>query len=329
MSTPEFYEVLGIEPHASADQIKKAYRTLSLKYHPDRTQGDEKSSEIYKKINEAYETLGDQDKRKEYDTQQKFSGGIGDFASFFGGQPPMPPGFMQGEMPGFSDPNELFSALFSGNMGGNFVPPPGTQMKFQVFQNGVPVEVNFDPNVLHKPTAITSHLKIGMDIVLTGGKVPFEIERWVLQNGQKVFEKQKVYVDITQGMDDGEVLLLENHGHVLNENCKGDVKLIVKVENDTEYVRRGLDLFVEKSISLKDALCGFSFELKYLNGKTYSIANKASSMVITPGYQKTIPNMGISRGGTTGSLIIAFIVKFPEAGELDEPSLEKLREVLP
>ena len=64
MTKNNYYEVLGLESNASTDDIKKAYRKLSLKHHPDRTQNDPNSCEIFQMINEAYETLGDEDKKK-------------------------------------------------------------------------------------------------------------------------------------------------------------------------------------------------------------------------------------------------------------------------
>jgi DnaJ-class molecular chaperone len=77
---------------------------------------------------------------------------------------------------------------------------------------------------------------------------------------------------------------------------------------------------------LKESLCGFSFELKYLNGRTYTItnANKVGN-VISPNYKKIIPNMGLERDGHIGNLVIIFNVSFPE--QLSESVLEELKKI--
>ena len=96
--------------------------------------------------------------------------------------------------------------------------------------------------------------------------IPVDIERWIMENGNKVFEKETLYIPIPQGIDDNEIILLREKGNVVNENMKGDVKIFVKIENKTEFERKGLDLHYLKRISLKDALCGFTFDINYLNG---------------------------------------------------------------
>jgi DnaJ family protein A protein 2 len=106
---------------------------------------------------------------------------------------------------------------------------------------------------------------------------------------------------------------------------KGDVKIFVKVENKTEFERKGLDLHYSKTISLKDALCGFTFDINYLNGKIYTL-NNHSGNIIRPNYNKVIPNMGLERDGHTGNLIITFQVDFPD--KLDEDKMNKLKEIL-
>ena len=66
-------------------------------------------------------------------------------------------------------------------------------------------------------------------------------------------------------------------GNVLRDDCRGDIKIIIKIENNTEFKRSGLDLIYVKMITLKEALCGFTFELKYITGKTYTINNNCNN----------------------------------------------------
>jgi DnaJ family protein A protein 2 len=318
-----FYNVLGVPETSTGEDIKKAYRKMSLKYHPDKNNGDPESVKMFQKISEAYEVLSDAQKRNEYDTTRKnpfmrmaqqgggmHSGGMpfdqmDDFLSniIFGGLGGMPfgPGGMPGGMP--------FGP------GGMPFPPGGPNIR--IFRNGVPVNFGHE-----KPQPITNTLTINMETVLNGGKIPIEIERWILENGNKVHEKQTLYVDIVKGIDNNEIIVLKDQGNVVNEQCKGDVKIYIKIENDSEFQRRGLDLILEKRISLKEALCGFSFDLKYINGKVYTINNHAGN-VIPPEYQKVIPNMGLTRDNHTGNLIIIFHVDFPEKMTLENIEILK------
>jgi DnaJ-class molecular chaperone len=326
MSEESYYKTLGVPENASQDEIKKAYRKMSLKYHPDKNQGDPTAESTFKKINEAFQVIGDADERKKYDMQNSnpfmrmnSMGGFGQefenidelFANiFFGGG--------MGGMPGMPGP--------MGGMPGGM--PFGANPNIRVFHNGMPVNIGMRQNMaqnLQKPTPIIKSVTISMEQVLTGANVPVEIERWIVENGHKVFEQETLYVTVNKGVDDNEIIILREKGNVLAETCKGDVKVFIKVENNTDFQRRGLDLILIKTISLKEALCGFSFELKYVNNKIYTINNNSGN-IIKPGYEKVIPNMGLVRDGHTGNLVIVFQVDFPD--KLEEEKLKALKDLL-
>jgi DnaJ family protein A protein 2 len=188
----------------------------------------------------------------------------------------------------------------------------------------MPVNLQGFSQTIQKPTPIIQNVTIPIDKILTGTTIPLDIERWLIQDGNKVFEKETIYVTIPKGIDDGEIVVLRDKGNILREDCKGDVKLFIKIDNDTEFKRSGLDLLLDKTITVKEALCGFSFELKYITGKTYTI-NNASGNIISHGYRKIVPNMGFTREQHTGNLIILFNVKFPE--KLSDDVLEQLRKI--
>jgi DnaJ-class molecular chaperone len=99
----------------------------------------------------------------------------------------------------------------------------------------------------------------------------------------------------------------------------------MNIKNDTLFKRQGLDLILEKNISLKESLCGFSFEINYINNKSYTLHNNKGN-IIPPEYRKIYPNMGLKRGENTGNMIIHFHLDFPET--LTEEQIEKLQEVL-
>lgn len=330
----DFYKILGIGENASHDEIKKAYRGLSLKFHPDRNPAPE-ATERFKQINEAYEVLGDEQKRKQYEMERKnpfmrmgnmgngmHSGpNMGDMddilKAFFGGMP-----FMNGMggMGGFNM-NDMDDLKPMGGMPG-FPPgfPPGAQ--FHVFHNGRPVNIN---QQFQKPSPINKTVTIDIEQVYNGATIPLDIERWINDNGTKIFEKETLYVTIPKGIDENEIILLKDKGNVINDQYKGDVKIFIKIINNTDIKRNGLDLLYEKNISLKEALCGFTFEIKFINGKIYTLNNNSGN-IISPEYRKIIPNMGLTRENHTGNLIVIFHVEFPEKLTIEQ--IKNLNDIL-
>jgi len=314
--TDNFYNILGINEKASKDEIKKAYRGLQMKWHPDKNPGNASAINMTQKINEAYETLGDEQKRTEYDDVRNNSNPFMRMNSMNHGH--MNTGGMEMPM------DDIFSMFFGGGMPG--IPgmsgmPPGARI--HVFGgSGGPMGFH---QALQKPTPIIKTLYVNMEQVLTGATIPLDIERWVMENGIKVHEPEMVYVSVPQGIDDGEIIVLRDKGNIINENQKGDVKVFIKINNDTNFKRSGLDLILEKNITLKEALCGFSFEIKYINGKSYTLNNNKGN-IIPPEYKKVYPNMGLTRENHKGNMIIHFHVEFPET--LTPEQITKLSEVL-
>ena len=316
----DLYSVLGLTSTATKEEIKKAYRSLSLKFHPDKTGGNLDAITKFQKISEAYETLGDEQRRAEYD--------------FMGKNQSMRMGGCQ-EMP-FQDMEDILSAIFGGGGGpmfGGGGGPFGGNMgpKIHVFRagggggGGGGIPNMFFEQALQKPTPIIKTITITMDVVLTGGKIPVEIERFIVEHGHKICETETIYVDIPMGIDDNEIILLRDKGNVQTENSKGDIKIFIKINNNTNFERRGLDLIMNKNITLKESLCGFSFDLNYVNGKNYTL-NNSSGNIIPPEYVKVIPNMGLTRAGHTGNLLVHFHVDFPE--KLSDEKMNALREIL-
>lgn len=317
-----FYNILGVDEKATKDEIKKAYRGLQMKWHPDKNLGSEESKRMSEKINGAYEVLGDDEKRDEYDnsrnnpfTRMNSQGGGGMevpmddiFNMFFGGMPGM------GGFPGMQGfPGMPMGGMPMGGM------PPGS--KIHIFNGG---HMGFQ-QAISKPVPILKTIEINMSQVLSGASIPLEIERWILENGIKVHEKETIYVSIPQGIDDNEMVILRDKGNVLNENVKGDVKIFVKIKNESGFKRLGLDLILDKKISLKESLCGFTFEINYINGKSYTLNNNKGN-IIPPEYKKIYPGMGLTRGEHKGNMIIHFHVEFPD--KLSEEQITKLSEVL-
>lgn len=309
-----FYDILGVSEKSTKDEIKKAYRGMQMKYHPDKNSGSQESVEMTKKINEAYETLGDEQARTQYDNVRLHPN---PFSRMTG----------QGGVGGMEVPiDDIFNMFFGGGMNPFGMPPgmpqgmpPGTRV--HIF-NGRPMGFQ---QAMSKPLPIMKTININMEQVLNGANIPIEIERWVMETDLKVFESETIYVTIPQGIDENEMIVLRDKGHVINETVKGDVKLSVKITNDTMFKRSGLDLIIDKTISLKESLCGFTFEIKYLNGKAYTLNNNKGN-IIPPEYRKIYPNMGLTRGEHKGNMIIHFHVEFPE--KLTDEQITSLTNVL-
>ena len=273
-----FYSILGVPENASPEQLKKQYRKLSLDFHPDRPTGD---ASKFKLINEAYETLSDDQRRKQYD-RELHPQDLNLFDMMFGGDPFMMPGM-----------------------------PPHMNVMFQQ---------------ILKPPPMTITANITLDQAYTGCKLSIVIERWIHHNQIKQLETETCYIDIPQGIDSNECLLLPNKGNMGHDGTLGDVRILIQVSNTTKLTRKGLDLHYLHTLTLKEALCGFSFELEYLQGKSFSI-NNTTGNIVQPNYKKVVPQLGMKRESSVGNLIIEFQVKFPTT--LSSETLTALHALLP
>jgi DnaJ-class molecular chaperone len=307
----DYYKILNVNENASQEEIKKSYRKLQLNYHPDKNNNTNESIEMTQKINEAYDILGDEEKRKQYHMnhmnhmnlnndifdnpifEDLFNNPFGPFGAFGGGL--------------FNNVNKNMSMQMPNNI--------------KIFHNGLPVHIHEQMN---KPTPIIKNITINMIQVLEGCIIPCEIERWNIENDIKIHEKELLYINIPKSIDNGEIIILKEKGNKINEFLKGDIKFIIEVKNETKFTRNGLDLIYNKSLTLKEALCGFSFDLEHINKKIYTLNNN-SGIIIYPKYQKVIPNLGLQRDNYKGNLIIIFDVEFPTI--LNNDQIMKLKEI--
>jgi len=316
--TENYYEILGVSQDANENDIKKAFRSLSLRHHPDRG-GDQ---EVFKRVSSAYETLSDTDKRRQYDMEQQ-GGGRGIFPGGFpgGGGFPGFPGFAFHTHHGSMDDdlqnvNNIFETFFNGMQFG----PGGPEIR--VFHNG---GGNIFQN-FQKPPPIVKNIKITLEQSYKGASIPIEIERTVMENNIRTIEKETIYINIPPGIDENEMIIMRDRGNVLNESIRGDIKIIITIENTTYFTRQGLDLIFKKTITLKEALCGFSFEIMHLSGKQLFLNNEQNITIIKPFDKKIIPNIGFQRDNNLGSLIIEFEVAFPSS--LNQEQIDSIKNIL-
>ena len=231
---------------------------------------------------------------------------------------------MQGGPMNMGGAEDIFKMFFGGGMPFGF---SGGPANVQMFHNGRPVNMGS----VMKPSPINKTIEISIEEAFTGVNKPVEIERWIQMNGTKRVEKERLYIPIPAGIDNQEIIVVEGKGNVVNENIKGDIKIYINVKNNTQFGRDGLNLIYKQSISLKDALTGFKFDIKHISGKTYTINNN-NGKIITPNYSKTIQHMGMKRERKhpappmVGNLIIIFEVEFPN--NLTEEQCKILKECL-
>lgn len=322
------YQTLDVSKDASEQDIKKSYRKLSLQYHPDRNGGNEEATEKYKKINEAYEVLSDSQKRQEYDMGGSFHGGrqmdaeMGDINNIinmmFGGGGGGGGGFPRGSMGGFpGGPGIRVFHTGSGGgggfPGGGFPGFPGGGMD-QFFQQ------------INRPPPIVKNIIISLEQAYHGANISIEIEKKVSAAFGHAIQTDTINIQIPAGIDENEVMILREQGHILNDDVKGDVKLTFGIQNTSIFKRQGLDLIYMKDISLKESLCGFSFEISHINGKLLNMNNMSNASVIKPNFRKVVPGLGMNKNGQTGNLIIEMSVIFPDS--LTASQITALRDIL-
>jgi DnaJ family protein B protein 4 len=313
------YVLLGVSKEADTDEIKKSYRKLSLQYHPDRNP-DPAATEKYKSINEAYEILSDPQKREQYNMELQMGGRPGGF----------PGGFPQGGVHMSGDMNDIFSMMFGGGMPGmGFPGGPNIRVFHSGPGGGFPgmdtgIEQMF--HQIHRPPLIEKNIQITLDQAYHGCSVSMEIEKQCVRGMIRVQEIENLTISIPPGIGDGENILLKGHGHQATDTIYGDVKINVSINTHSEFVRKGLDLLYTKRISLKESLCGFAFEIQHLNGKVIHMNNTTNPSVVKPNFKKAVAGLGMNKQGQTGSLVIEFIVDFPES--ITKEQLEVLRTTL-
>lgn len=350
-----YYEILGVSPNASDEEIKKSFRKLSLKHHPDRGG----NSETFKEINAAYSTLSDAEKKQQYDFQLKFGGrgnspfggggnplNMGNLAKMFFGGAMGPQGRRGRGNESMDDPllNMMFGGLGGGGpMGGMAfnMSGGGGPGNIRIFHNGIPVNPNgrnvrFSTSARSRPTPKqtktqiqkpkTIHLKVEIKLedAYRGCILPIDIKRKIIENDTEKEEVEKLYVKVTQGIDNDEIIYLKGKGHV-TQNTKGDVKLQVKITPHDTFKRKGMDLIFTKQISFKESLVGFDFTVDHLNGKKFSI-NNGDGRIVLNNHQTELPKMGMIREGNVGKLIIRFEVNIPKS--LTKEQKEQIDKIL-
>ena len=344
------YEVLGVERTATSVEIKREYRKLAKKYHPDLNPDNEEAEQKFKEANLAYEILSDPDKKQKYDTYgaAAFENGGAGFNGGFGG------GFG-----GFGDIfGDLFGDIFSQGYGANRKRPSKgadiqqvVNLTFQEAAFGTSKEIQVrreeECHVCHgskaeegseSHTCSTCH---GQGVVNEVSRTPFgtmsrtvtcskchgtgEIIDKPCKNCKgtgKEYKSEKIKIDIPSGVEDNNVIRLSGKGHVgENGGPNGDLYVILRVAKHEIFKRDGLDIYYEMPISFPTAALGGKIDVATLR-KSVEFEIPAGTQT---GERFTLKNEGIEdkRTGRTGNLY--FYVKVVTPTKLSKEQKEALK----
>lgn len=296
----DYYEVLGVSKTATDEEIKKAYRKLALKYHPDYNPGDKTAEEKFKEINEAHEVLSDPDKRKRYD-QFGFAGVDPNYAASQGGA---------GGFGGFGgvDLGDIFGDIFGGFAGGGARSNPNAPRKGQDIR--VRITLSFDEAVhgCKKNITITRQQTCtecngsgaapgttpevcpdcnGRGYTVQQQRTPFGVMQSqqpctrcggkgkliktpckVCHGSGRVATKKTLEVNIPMGIDDDQSIALRGMGDAgTNGGPAGDVIVMVTVRPDDLFQRDGYDVWVTIPITFSQAVLGDNITVPTIDGK--------------------------------------------------------------
>ena len=293
-----YYEILNISYDASQEDIKKAYRSLSLKYHPDKNSNDTHKSDLFQKISQAYTVLSNIDSKTKYDYN---------ISNCF--------------------KNDLLEDNINNNFNNNFNIFKNSQNSQNSFYDDIPRNYYKDTNNNFKntkPKSIYISKYISYEESFNGCKIPVEITRDIFEYNEEYKETETIYINIAKGTDHNEIIIIKNKGNCYN-GLYSNVKIKIKLLENNNFKRCGLDLIYLKNITFKESICGFSFQLKHLNNKFYTINNE-TGIIIHNNYNTIINNLGFIKDDITGNLIIKYNITYPE--KLTEEIIEKLRKIL-
>jgi curved DNA-binding protein len=294
------YEVLGVSKSANAEEINKAYRKLSKKYHPDRNPGDKDADAKYKEVQSAHDILGDATKKAQYDQ----FGFTGPQTGFPGGGGGFPGGFPGGGFPG-------------GGGGGASFDPAAAQQLFDLFGGGLGgAGGNVDLNDLfggggarRKPRgqrtrraeAVESEVTVPFDVAVNGGSVAMEIDG------------HRIDVKVPAGIEEGKKLRVPAAA-----TGGSDVLLKVKIAPHPYFRREGNDVFLDVPVSIAEAVLGAKVDVPTLDGTKLTVTVPPGT---SGGKKLRLRGKGISGGDQ----YLVFKVEVPP-GKVDDKSRELIEE---
>lgn len=350
----KYYDLLGVPKTASVDELKKAYKKAAIKNHPDKGGDPEK----FKEIAQAYEVLSDPEKREIYDEygEDAIKEGLG------GGGPSHSP---------FDLFEQLFAGGggFGGGRGRSRGPQRGQdvvhplKVSLEDLYNGVSKKLSLSRNILcskckGKGTKSGADMKchgcqgqgVKMSIRQIGpgmiqqmqhacpdcqgrGEVMVsERDKCPNCKAQKIVQEKKVLdVYVEKGMQNGQKITFAGEADEAPGLVTGDIVFVIQQKEHSSFKRKGDDLFMEHTLTLTEALCGFQFPVTHLDGRLILIKS-APGEVIQPRSFKAIDNEGMpvyQQPTVHGKLYIQFHVEFPKSGSMSLEAVKVLEAALP
>ncbi len=349
MINKDYYELLEISKNADKSTIKKAYRNMAKKYHPDKNPGDSEAEEIFKMINEAYQVLSDDEKRSIYDRHGKEGlEGHGQQRGGFSG--------------GFDDLGSVFEEMFGSSFGGGGQRRSAAKTYKYNLDIAVEINIEFNEAVFGCKKEIKYTFKTACEPCKGTGAKDAKLSTCSTCKGQgqvhmrqgfmtfaqacptcegsgqsvsakckKCFghgfkeEKSSFEVSIPEGVNDGNRIRISDKGNIAPDNTRGDLYLQISVKEDKHFVRHDDDIYIEVPIFFTQVALGASITIPSLRGEL--------ELKIPAGTkdkeQFNFKNEGVKsvQGYGIGSLVVQIKIKYPSTLNSEQKDLlEKLQE---
>lgn len=298
MNFQKYFNILQISPTNDTNIIKKAFKSWCLKYN---SSDSNITLSKYNEINEAYKILIENIDNISIDNNN----------------------YNNNNNNNYNNDNNNNNNNYNDNNNYNNV----NNNNNIISKHNNDINHNIDNFFCYKNNIFEETIIISIEITFEqsfcGCSIPVEITRIICKNGIVTNEKENIYVPLPSGIDNNEIIIIENKGNIIN-NKQYDIKINVILLNHEIFKRNGLDIYYYKNISLLESLTGFAFELEHLNNKKYKINNIKN--IIKNNETQVFKNLGFNRYNYIGNLIIKYNIIYPKT--ISDENKEKLKTIL-